>query len=565
MKIIKPLQISAQTQAFEQDGKIYFVVSATLGIGISGCPLLSVEYLKDAFESMGDYILPDMGMPKPRAEFLITAKFYSENAQPVKAGKVKACLGTREKELYVYGERSWQFGVPSEPTLITELSIDYANAYGGKDYPMNPIGNGYQSESLPQIENPNNIVTSANGGNKPAGFSPLDSSWSQRRQYEGTFDERYLEKYFPGHPPDFDWRGFMTAPDDQWMDEYFTGTEKFELHNMHPEKQIISGQLPGLVLRCFLHHHIARPAPETAGKRGDLTFEELPLEMDTIHFYPEKELILLTARGVIEVNDSDGDEITNVIMGYEDSAQELRTKDYYFKALNRRLDSTDSLLNDINTQDLIPVGHLCAMEIFQEMALGETQESELGNNLDAKSKMVNEFIDEKSVEIDKQLKTAMPEGEESRGFPEGTKDFNLKSVQDNNKDIKPDADLDALNKKLEQILPGITAGDPGKLELKNFSFDKIEEIMAELNKHTDKKQALAMQEIARMQEETKDQLASSMNDMPDQKNLGLQEQLAQFENIMVPDKETQPPIPRINIGCNGAARAPASRFHESIE
>ena len=82
MKIIRPLQISFNQRVLEQNHRFYFTASATLGINLkTGEELLDLHYLKDAFESMGDTPLPDMGMPKPNGEFLVSGSFL-RSGQP---------------------------------------------------------------------------------------------------------------------------------------------------------------------------------------------------------------------------------------------------------------------------------------------------------------------------------------------------------------------------------------------------------------------------------------------------------------------------------------------------
>lgn len=545
MNTIKPLQLNIITSNCQHDNNCYFVASAVIGVNFNGETLLSVEYLKDAFECMGDSVMPDIGMPKPKAEYLVTAKFFSKEASPVTAAEVKIKFAEHEKQLNIYGERQWRNGFPSSPSLLSELPLDYRSAYGGNSYSLNPDGVGYQSEFLPQIENPKQIVTSSEGEYEPAGFGPLDAYWPQRKRYEGTYDDQYLDKYFPGYPADFDWHHFMTAPEDQWQEEYFIGNESFELQNMHPEKTAIHGCLPGLKARCFMRHHIGRTKPINSAQ---LSFDELSLNLDTVHFFPEKELALLTFRGMVKVDD--GAEITDLIFGYEELKQEPKTKLDYFKALLRRIETKDALLNNFNTQDLIPIGHKCAMELLQEMALEDAAVSEFGNNMDAKSNTVNDFVEGKSAEVIEQFQAEMQKSKDSEGLATEVKDFDLKSLLKQDVEATPDEDVVALNKKLEEILPGITSGDPKKLQLKDFSFDKIDLIMQEVNDLTDKKHAQAMDEVAKAQVQLKDQLAKGMeemNELPEDEKLALQEQLTSLESIAASPEKVEAVIPRLKV------------------
>jgi hypothetical protein len=192
-------------------------------------------------------------------------------------------------------------------------------------------------------------------------------------RFQPKYGSDYKEKYFPGYPPDFDWRYFLCAPKDQWIKGYFQGNEPFGIYNMHPDFPVIKGTLPGLYPFCFVKHTINASEPE---------FTELLLNLDTIWFFPGKMVALLTWRGGTEVADDEAEQISHLILGYEDRAYMPRTKDHYRHALERRIGSKDPLLNNFNTEDLIPPGHKCAMQLLQEMALSDTKKGEFGKNLD---------------------------------------------------------------------------------------------------------------------------------------------------------------------------------------
>ncbi len=59
---------------------------------------------------MGEKPLPDMGMPKPRGEFLISGSFFPPGKQESTEGWVRVRIGKQEKELYVFGPRKWRNG-----------------------------------------------------------------------------------------------------------------------------------------------------------------------------------------------------------------------------------------------------------------------------------------------------------------------------------------------------------------------------------------------------------------------------------------------------------------------
>jgi uncharacterized protein YjbI with pentapeptide repeats len=546
MKTIRPLQLSTQNQVLVHNNQHYFVVSVTIGLDISsGLPILEFDWTKTIYDTPNNIPMPDAGMPKPNGEYLITGSYYAPNNLPTEGGEIKINFGEQKKGLLVFGSRKWENGLPTKPEPFTSLPINYTSAFGGKGFDENPNGLGFKDETLPNIETLKQLITSASDKPEPAGFSVFDQTLPQRKIYQGTYDEHYMEKYFPGYPGDFDWRYFNCAPKDQWIDEYYKGNEDFEIYGMHPTKSMVKGRLPGLKPRCFLQNHIGRTI--TPNDDSNLAFTELALNLDTVHFFPENELALLTWRGTIQVNDDEGEEIKNAIFAYESDSQTAQTKDYYLSALNRRLQSKDHLLNHFNTQDLIPNGHKCAMEILQEMALADFGDSELGKNLDAKAKTASTFIAEQSESINKQIEAGMPKPELTTDLPEHAKKIDFKELLIKQDDLKPDLDLENFNKKIENILPGITAGDPKKLELKNFSFEKLDKIMEQVALFTAKKKDQVIEGISHAQDQIKEQLKNNMGSLDElteeQKNL-LQDQLNSLE---VSDQKSETPMPRMKV------------------
>ena len=528
IKIFRPLQLSFNHRVLEQNRKFYFTASATLGVNLqTGEALLEFEHLKDAFESMGESALPDPGMPKPCGEFLVSGSFFSPGKQKLTSGQVKVKLGEREKELYIFGPRQWRHGVSSTPEVITSLPIDYAYAFGGEGYEKNPNGLGYKDKLLPCIEDPNQLVLSPGDKPDPAGFSALDPTWPQRMRFQGTYNKKYLKKYFPGYPEDFDWRYFLCAPEDQWFESYFQGNELFEIRNMHPDVPVIQGALPGLYARCFLTHTINSAEPE---------FAELPLNLDTIWFFPEKLLALLIWRGVTEVADDEAEQISHVLAAYEDRAHPPRDYEYYRQAFDRRLNSNDALLNNLSTEDLIPVGAKCAMELLQEMALADAEESAFAGNMEAKAESLKKMADDKVEEAIQQAEKSM----EGVDVPDEAK-IDLRKMLKEKSEAKPDHDVEALNQKLESIMPGIIEGDPKEFELKKFSFDKMDQATKAIEAFSEKKEKQAKAQV----KEQLEKLKEGMKDMPEEAGAKLEETLKMLED-MDAGKTPKTPLPRLH-------------------
>ncbi|MCP3926249.1 MAG: DUF2169 domain-containing protein [Desulfobacterales bacterium] len=560
MEIYRPLQLSFNNQVLEHNRKFYFVASATLGINLqTGEELLDVDYLKDIFECMGEKPFPDMGMPKPNGEYLVSGNFFSPLNKPVTGGEVKVKLNDLEKKLYIFGQRKWAYGLPSEPEEITTLPLDYNMAFGSENYKKNPDGMGYGDGLLPCIEDPRNLVSSKNSTPEPAGFTTLYPMLPQRTKYQGTYGSDYVDKYFPGHPKDLDYRFFLCAPSDQWIKGFFNGDENFELYNMHPDFPKIKGQFPGLKPRFFIN------------RKSDIDemFGELPLNLDTIWFFPEKMTGLQIFRGVVEVNDDEALEIKHVLAAYEDSSKPTRSYEYYKTAFERRKDGGDDLLKNMNTQDLIPDGHKCAMELLVGMALSEAggEVNELAQNLEAKAAAVEkdayEKIEEELKKADDNLKKTdieIPDDTKERVLDKDGK-LDLDKLTKSKSDESVDPDIEKLNKKIESIMPGITEGDPEKLDLKNFSFDKIDEMTEAIKELSEKKESdakiLAEEEIGKAKvniEKQIDQIEKEQLETDDKEQVkfldeqkkDLQENLNALGGILSGSEKAKAPLPRID-------------------
>ncbi len=548
MKIYRPLQVGFFHRVFEQNRRFYFIASATLGINLkTGGTLLDFNFIKDSFEVMGEAAMPDAGMPKPNGEYLVSGSFFAPGGQAVTGGEVRIKVGSKDKNLYVFGPRKWDMGTSAGHEAVLSAPIDYAHAFGGKGYEANPDGIGYRDGRLPQVEDPRKLVTSPGETPEPAGLAPLGPSLPQRRRYQGTYDDAYKQKCFPGYPEDFSWRYFLCAPRDQWIDGYFRGDESYEILNMHPELPVISGGLPPFYPRCFIKRESSGGCPE---------FVELEMNLDTLWFFPEKLMALTIWRKGIEVEDDEAEKISHVLLGYEDKSRERRTYDHYLKALELRIKSDDSMLDNLVTGDLIPAEHKTALQLLQEMSQEGGEESELEKNISAKAEGIEKFANEKIQEaMDRAQKdmdsVELPE-DAQKYVPDGTSMDLQKTLAEYTGPAKPDADVEALNLKMESILPGITGGDASKIDLREFSFDKIDELMGVVEEFSAKKEKdaldLAKSEIEKAKKQIKEQLAEheeAMSGASDEDGERLEAALASLDDLDV-EKRSPSPLPRLD-------------------
>ena len=552
----RPLQAGLNHRVMEQNRRFFFVVSATLGIDLcSGKARLDVDFLKDAFEAMADNPTPEMGMPKPRGEFLVTGAFFAPGGRAVTGGEVRVRLGQSEKSLYVFGPRRWKTGgLPSSPEPITTLPVDYAHAFGGLDYPKNPDGMGYKDGRLPCIENPDRLITSAGDAPDPAGIAPLVLDCPQRMRFRGTYEDDYKLKYYPGYPEDMDWRFFLNSPEDQWIQGYFQGSESFEIRNMHPEMPVISGALPDLYARAFIRHTIGTETPD---------FGELPLNLDTVWFFPGKQLGLLVFRGITEVADDEATQISDVLLAYENRRDEKRSLAHYHQALERRMTGENPFLNYFQTRDLIPPGDPTALAIFQEKGEVELDDnSALSQNItareDACSKTVADKVDEAARQAEQSMaETRMPDTAAAAMPEDDAFDVQkmIREPADPGSAQVTDPDLDEFTRKLEEIMPGITSGQGGKVDLEDFPFDRIGEIADAAEVMGQKKDEQAREKLREQMTNVRDTLKSQMAEtrqsgleMPDDASDELRELDDQINALEAEQDKTPPPqpLPRVN-------------------
>ena len=522
----RPLQVGFNSRVLEQNRRFYLVVSATLGIHLeSGKVMLDVDFLKDAFQAMGDKPTPEFGLPKPRAEFIISGSFFSPPGKPVAAGEVKVRLADKEKSLYVFGPRKWGPGnIPTAPAPVSSVAIDYANSFGGPDYDKNVAGIGFNDKQLPLIENPEQLIASPDERPEPAGFSPLALDCPQRMCFKGTYGDDYKNKYFPGHPEDFDWHYFLNTPEDQWFDTFLTGTEPFEIYNMHPEKPLIKGVLPGVYPRAFIRHTITNETPE---------FTELDLNLDTIWFFPEALLGMLVFRNVIEVADDEATQVSDILLAYEQKDQDPRTVEHYRQALEKRMTGDNPFSNYFQTPDLIPQGAMTALALFQEKGEVQLEESALSQNITARAKAAETMVDEKIAEA-------------AKSIPSDGVDLK-KSIKEAQEAVpQPDDDVKEFTDKLEDIMPGITTGNAGRLNLDAFPFDRIGDIADAARQLGQKKEKQARDKISKEVEKVKKQLADSDADTSDTLLPDFEKQLADLAGTDSPRIEKSP-LPRLNV------------------
>jgi hypothetical protein len=213
----------------------------------------------------------DVTGPKVATDVLVNGSAHAPAGKPTTRVNVALQLGKRRKIIEVQGDREHVrdvYGqvVPSPPMPFVTMPIVYERAFGGFDQsdpkpsrqrmdPRNPVGKGMAAKAKSLLGTPvanlsfpgQNLRTSG-----PAGFGPVASHWSPRRELAGTYDARWVQDRKPLLPKDFDPRFHQCAPLDQQLTPHLRGGELFELVNLTPGG-VLRFELPKIYLALTTH------------------------------------------------------------------------------------------------------------------------------------------------------------------------------------------------------------------------------------------------------------------------------------------------------------------------
>jgi uncharacterized protein YjbI with pentapeptide repeats len=354
MKVIKPMQLSLLHKVYESAPDTVLTVSVLVFFPFEAPRrvLPEIALWKFVPAALGPDTVFDLCMPKPRGEVLVTGSAFPSGGVAQAACKVRVALGGVDKSLRVVGDREWRDGAVTSPRPFTEMPVTWERAFGGAGFPTNPLGRGHApvgevdmpgSHMLPNVEDPRDLVRSPDDRPRPAGFGPIDFTWPQRFSKMGTYDEQWLKTRFPGMAADLDWTAFNAALEDQQIEGFFRGDERFTVEGMHAEHPTIEGELPGLVARVFVDHEVAP---------GDVRFVEVPTRLDTVHLFPSAMRGVLIYRGLHRVREDDAADVKRVLVASE-LIGEPRTPEHYRAVLERRLDRKTGHLASVRDSDLL--------------------------------------------------------------------------------------------------------------------------------------------------------------------------------------------------------------------
>jgi uncharacterized protein YjbI with pentapeptide repeats len=267
---------------------------------------------------MGKDTVLDEGYAKACGEFLAYGACYASQEtgshQPVSAN---ITIGPLSKRLAVFGDRTFTaVGSISSPSPFTRVALTPENAFGGLGFAENPYGKGFptlgtnqnvqSARSLPNIEDPAQIIVSDSSRPHPAGFWAMSPDSPRRMRHLGTFDEVWKRTRWPHFPMDTDPAYFQAAPEDQRLNGYFVGDEPIAIQNMHPRATHIQTSLPGQRLRVLVARN---------GADGDI--EEYKANIDTVWLFADALAGFQLFRSVIPANEADGADIQYLYLALE--------------------------------------------------------------------------------------------------------------------------------------------------------------------------------------------------------------------------------------------------------
>jgi len=354
MKIIKPLRMTVMPRPYRWRGGIYLSVSIAVLVrhDPDGVRLQAEHFLvHDVLPELDADEVMDLVMPKPHPEYLVSGHAYSAHQADRTKCMVSVRVGNKRKDGLVFGDRYWLGNRMSDPQPFESMPLTWANSFGGKTVPENPLGtgldetdvNGTAAIRLPNLESPTDRIQHRGQRVAPHNFGQIRPDWPSRLEKLGTCDEEWVNTVGTGFFDDLQFSAFNAAPDDQiWHDRDALGLgESFEFWNMHPEQHCWSGTLPSLHARCFIQ------------RGGAEHLDEVPLRPTTVWFLPHRTSYILLFHGQTEIVEDDAVDIVGIMGALEHDGRE-RSLDHYQHVYARRTSTDTAALDAFRDGDLMP-------------------------------------------------------------------------------------------------------------------------------------------------------------------------------------------------------------------
>jgi len=208
---------------------------------------------------------------RPGTDIYITGHAVTPHAKLSWRSEVYVLVGPCERRALIFGDRIWVRGpqalTPSRAREFAYMPLTYERSFGGTPPGMrdpaclaaaarNPIGRGLYEhpeqaarQLLPNIEDPQQRVTSVASRPAPLGFGPIPRHWAPRREFAGTYDQSWLDTRAPLWPRDMDERLLCAAAPGLCATPHLRGGELVVLAGLTAEGPL-RFRLPALQLRA---------------------------------------------------------------------------------------------------------------------------------------------------------------------------------------------------------------------------------------------------------------------------------------------------------------------------
>ena len=334
MRLIKPQAISLAGHPMAVPYGTQLMISSLAGFEMVGREQVLCSDQK-IWKALKDVLppktAPDLGLTKPRSEWLAFGKAYPASlSDKATLASVKILRKDRiisNKNLYICGPRKWKnyagIAMPGEPDALGgSLLLDWSHAFGSKENATNPRGIGQYSDSwagkpMQQIEYENNLITFPGEDKYPAGFGPLPIEASSRFKPKGTYDERWRKQEFPAFPSDTPQEQFMLSPRDQQLDEPFQAGDIIQCAGMHPNISLVEWVLPSWKTRTFITF-----------KKNSNQLITVPMKLDTLWLIPHVGLLGMMWRGYFPIQETDAFDVDLLFGALEDIETPRSEGDY---------------------------------------------------------------------------------------------------------------------------------------------------------------------------------------------------------------------------------------------
>jgi len=319
---------------------------------------------QDVWKALKDVLpkktAPDLGLPKPRSEWLAFAKAYpaspADKAALVSVKMIRQKNTIVDKKLFVSGPRVWKnyagIAMPGEPEALGDpLLVDWVHAFGNKESPINPRGLGQYSDAwsgkpMHQIDYENAFIASPTENAYPAGFGPMPFEASSRFKSKGTYDERWRKEESPAFPSDTPPEQFMLSPNDQRLDDAFQVGDVIQCSGMHPKDGTVEWVLPDWQARVYI-----------ALKSNRTHLIPVPMKLDTLWLIPHAKLLGVMWRGYIPINENDAFDVDLLFGALEDKDDPKSENDYRIQLdIRSRTNAQTSALTVLDDSGLLPKG-----------------------------------------------------------------------------------------------------------------------------------------------------------------------------------------------------------------